>query len=155
MASNLHIILQGASEADFEHLVELRIEAMRESLERIGRFDPIRARERFRLGFLPASTRHIVLEERRVGFFVTKHQEDHLLLDHLYIKPSHQGLGIGTEILRAVFREADLLSLPIRVGALRESDSNRFYERHGFHLTEQSEFDNYYIRSASQRSAAT
>ncbi|RMN79860.1 hypothetical protein ALQ56_05513, partial [Pseudomonas syringae pv. papulans] len=35
---------------DFETLVAIRIEAMRESLERVGRFDPVRARERFREG---------------------------------------------------------------------------------------------------------
>ena len=36
-----------AAASDLEQLVQLRIEAMRESLERIGRFDPARARERF------------------------------------------------------------------------------------------------------------
>ena len=35
---------------------------------------------------------------------------------------------------------------PTKVGALRESDSNRFYQRHGFRLVEQGEFDNYYLR---------
>ena len=35
-----------AEEADAEALVALRIVAMRESLERLGRFDPVRSRER-------------------------------------------------------------------------------------------------------------
>jgi hypothetical protein len=38
------IILRTARPEDFEALVALRIEAMRESLERVGRFDPVRAR---------------------------------------------------------------------------------------------------------------
>ncbi|WP_081012134.1 GNAT family acetyltransferase, partial [Pseudomonas syringae group genomosp. 3] len=29
---------------------------------------------------------------------------------------------------------------------LKESDSNRFYLRHGFQLVESGEFDNYYVR---------
>jgi len=37
-----------------EALVAIRIAAMRESLERIGRFDRQRARERFLAGFDPA-----------------------------------------------------------------------------------------------------
>jgi hypothetical protein len=41
------ITLTTAAAEDFEALVALRIDAMRESLERIGRFDPARARERF------------------------------------------------------------------------------------------------------------
>ena len=36
-----------ASLADGEALASLRVAAMRESLERIGRFDPQRARQRF------------------------------------------------------------------------------------------------------------
>lgn len=120
---------------------------MRASLERIGRFDPQRARERFRAGFSPAHTKHIVAAGQSVGFFVAKPQEGHLLLDHLYIKPAHQGRGIGAQVLRWVFGQAESLSLPVRVGALRESESNRFYVRHGFTLVEQGEFDNYYFRS--------
>ena len=146
----MDITLEGASAADLDELVALRIEAMRESLERIGRFDPVRARERFILGFSPENTQHIVAASRRVGFIVTKLQEGHLLLDHLYIKPRHQNLGIGASVLQAVFKKAASLALPIRVGALKESASNRFYERHGFQLVEQSEFDNYYIRREPQ-----
>jgi hypothetical protein len=38
--------------------------------------------------------------------------------------------------------------VPVRVGALRGSDSNRFYVEHGFVLIEQSELDNTYVRPA-------
>ena len=54
--------------------------------------------------------------------------------------------GIGAAVLARVVAEADAQGLPVRVGALRGSDSNRFYLRHGFRLVEQGEFDNYYIR---------
>ena len=65
---------------DFENLVALRIEAMRESLERIGRFDPARARERFRSGFSPEDTRYIIWEDKRVGFVVVKRRDGEFLL---------------------------------------------------------------------------
>ena len=132
---------------DFEALVTLRIEAMRESLERVGRFDPVRARERFRSGFSPAHTRHIEFGGKRVGFFVVKPQANELLLDHLYVHPDYQGKGIGGAILAQVFTEADQSGLTVRVGALRGSESNRFYSERGFQLVEKSEFDNYYVRS--------
>ena len=134
---------------DAEALVQLRIEAMRESLERIGRFDPARARERFLSGFSPEHTRHIEFEGRRAGFVVVRPQADCLLLDHLYIHPTSQGQGIGASVLADVIEEATAQGLAIRVGALRESDSNRFYTRHGFQLIEQTEFDNYYVRLSS------
>ena len=144
------IALAPVSESDFDDLVELRIEAMRESLERIGRFDPARAKERFRSGFSPEQTKYILSGGTKVGLLVTKQQREHLLLDHLYIRPEYQGQGIGGIVLRLVFVQADALNLSVKVGALRESDSNRFYVRHGFQLVEQAEFDNYYVRPSKQ-----
>jgi GNAT superfamily N-acetyltransferase len=140
------VTLVQAAETDFEELVALRIDAMRESLERIGRFDPIRARERFRSGFSAMHTRHVVVDGRRLGFVVVKPADGQLLLDHLYIRPGNQGKGIGAAVLAQVFKEADGLSLPMRVGALRGSDANRFYQRHGFEFLAEEEWDIYYLR---------
>jgi GNAT superfamily N-acetyltransferase len=140
------VTLVQAAEIDFEELVALRIDAMRESLERIGRFDPIRARERFRAGFSSLHTRHVVADGRRLGFVVVKPANGQLLLDHLYIRPGNQGKGIGAAVLAQVFKEADALSLPLRVGALRGSDANRFYQRHGFEFLAEEEWDIYYLR---------
>ena len=142
------IALTATKSEDFEALLALRIEAMRESLERIGRFDLARARERFQSGFSIDHTRHIEVEGKRVGFVVVKPQVECLLLDHLYVHPSAQSKGIGAAVLARVIEEANVKALPIRVGALRESDSNRFYARHGFVLVEQGEFDNYYVRTS-------
>ncbi len=143
--SNL-IELSEANIGDLEGLVALRIEAMRASLERVGRFDPVRARERFAAGFSPEHTRHIVVAHAKVGFVVVKPQSGHLLLDHLYIQPGMQGQGIGAAVLARVFVEADQAAVSLRVGALRESASNRFYLRHGFVLVAETVFDNYYVR---------
>ncbi len=76
---------QRAESTDADALVALRIAAMRESLERIRRFDPQRARERFLSSFDPTRTRHIVVDGHRVGFVVTTPQAEWLSLDHLYI----------------------------------------------------------------------
>ena len=135
---------------DFEALLALRIDAMRESLERVGRFDPARARERFRSGYEAQHTRHIEVSGQRVGFVVLKPDADGLLLDHLYIHPLAQGQGIGAAVLAQVFAVADAQALPVRVGALRGSRSNAFYVRHGFQKVEQAEFDNYYVRQCQQ-----
>ncbi len=148
-ASELRTPTIGLSPAqleDAQDLAALRVEAMRESLERVGRFDPTRAAQRFLASFSPAHTRHIVVDDHRVGFVVVKSTTTFILLDHLYIRPADQGKKIGSTVLSLVFAEARAQGLPVRLGALRDSPSNRFYIRHGFKLSEQSEFDNYYTR---------
>ena len=135
-----------ACAADTEQLVALRIEAMRESLERIGRFDPERAREHFLRTFEPTKTRHILLDGERIGFLVVKHELEYLLLNHLYIHPRFQGRGFGTFALEDVCAEAQRCRLPIRLGALRDSTANEFYLRHGFLKIAEEEFDIYYMR---------
>ena len=61
------ITLVAAAPSDFEALLSLRIAAMRESLERIGRFDPERARQRLRATFDARCTRRLRL--RTAGQF--------------------------------------------------------------------------------------
>ena len=150
MKPSAQITLTAAAQSDAEALVALRILAMRESLERIGRFAPARARERFLSAFSPQHTRHIIVDGERAGFVVVKPDADGLLLDHLYIDPRLQNRGVGAAVLAMVFAEADAQALGLRVGALRGSDSNRFYLRHGFVLVEEAEWDLYYERGGAR-----
>lgn len=138
--------LTPAGDGDFEALLALRMAAMRESLERVGRFDPQRARERLSRGYLPAYTRHILKSGELVGFVVVVPRENDWLLDHLYVHPSAQGLGIGSWVLTQVLKEADAQHKAVSVTALKHSDANRFYLRHGFVLQAEGEWDLYYLR---------
>jgi GNAT superfamily N-acetyltransferase len=142
----VNLAFTATTESDANTLVDIRIAAMRESLERIGRFDPQRARERFLASFDPVLCRFIEADGIQAGFILIRPQEDHWLLDHLYILPERQGRGIGAAVLRNVFERADAQRMPIRLGALRGSDSNRFYLQHGFVQTGETEWDIYYVR---------
>jgi GNAT superfamily N-acetyltransferase len=142
------LALAPARDEDFEALLSLRLAAMRESLERVGRFDPQRARERLSRGFQPAHTRHILRGGELVGFVVVVPRDDGWLLDHLYIHPGAQGEGIGSWVLGQVLLEADAAHAPVSVTALKHSDANRFYQRHGFELQAEGEWDWYYLRAA-------
>jgi GNAT superfamily N-acetyltransferase len=141
------ITLTPVAEGDFEALLALRVEAMRPSLERLGRFDPARARERFAASFAPAHARHVCVAGRRVGFVAVRPADGGLLLDHLYLLPDVQGRGTGSAVLARVFAEADAAGLVLRVGALRDSPANGFYLRHGFEKEGEGEWDVYYVRA--------
>jgi GNAT superfamily N-acetyltransferase len=151
------VVLSPARLEDFEELAALRIEAMRDSLERIGRFDVGRARARLRDGFAPDCTRHILVEGHRAGFVTVKRRECDLYLEHFYVHPAYQRRGIGSRVLRGIFAEADQQGLPLALGALRGSDANEFYARHGFVRSEETEteWDIYYVRAPKTPSSQT
>jgi GNAT superfamily N-acetyltransferase len=138
-----------AAPEDFEALLALRQLAMRESLERLGRFDEQRSRERFRASFVPSCTRHVLVADGRVGFVAVRPTSEGLRLDHLYVLPAAQGHGVGGQVLAGVIADADARRLALFVTALRDSDANRFYQRHGFTLVNEDEWDRHYRRLPS------
>ncbi|MBD5779814.1 GNAT family N-acetyltransferase [Pelagicoccus sp. NFK12] len=142
-----------ATEENFDELVELRIEAMKESLEAIGRFDRDRSIERFRRSFRPNETQIIKKNDETIGFIAVSKKEDHFLLDHLYISPDHQSFGYGSKAIEKAIDRSEESGLPIRLGALRSSRSNGFYQRHGFTVTSEDEFDIYYERKTRANKA--
>lgn len=117
---------------------------MQPGLVAIGRFDPERAAIRFTKTFDPKITTCILVSGKTVGFYVLVTLPDHLLLDHLYIRPESQGHGIGTSIIKTIKNLARSSHLPVRLGTLRGSESNNFYILHGFVKTHESEFDIHY-----------
>ena len=146
LATSAELVLEDATTADFEPLLALRLRAMRQSLERIGRYDEARSRERLADGFDPAHTQHIAVDGVRVGFVVVKRLTHALRLEHLYIDPAAQGRGIGSAVLRRVCEQADRELLPVELVALKGSDANRFYLRHGFVAVGEGEWDIDYLR---------
>ncbi len=140
------LTLVGASAADFEELLALRLRAMRASLEHLGRYDEARARKRLAEGFAPDQTRHIVLHGQRVGFVVLKRLSHVLRLNHLYIDPPAQRQGLGHQVLTWVCEQADRAQLPLELCALKGSAANRFYLRHGFVMTGEGDWDIDYVR---------
>ncbi len=83
-----------------------------------------------------------------MGFYALRPDGQGLRLDHLYLAPAAQGQGLGGRVLQSILDDADSQGLPVSVGALRGSDSNRFYRRHGFVQTAESEWDIDYLRPA-------
>ena len=133
--------------ADFDELLALRIATMRASLERIGRFDPQRAAERFRATFRPADTRRIVVDGVAAGCVgLWAEPVDAMRVEHFYLSAPFQGRGLGSAVLARLLNDVpDAIEL-FRVGALRESDANRFYRRHGFVEVSEDAWDIAYER---------
>lgn len=121
-----------ACEADFEPLLALRIEVMREHLERVFRYDPERARRVFRGHFDEPGLRLILVNGKRVGCVGFRVGAEKIRLDSFYLARRHHNSGLGTAVLKVLLAEANALSLPIRLEVLNGSKADRFYLRHGF-----------------------
>lgn len=139
------ITISNAVNVDPSHLAEIRMNAMRPSLEAIGRFDEERVRKRFLDTYNPADTQIVRAGQDLIGFYVLQTRLDHLHLSHLYISPPHQGGGLGRGIVHTVQDQARDMALPVRLKALRGSPANDFYTSCGFVLERSDDLDNYYI----------
>lgn len=141
------ITFRPAAPADFEPLLALRLEVMRESLERLGRFDPQRARTRFAGEFALAQTRVILADGEPVGCVSFGPDEDGVLqVANFYIQADRQGAGLGGAVMRALLDEAG--EHAVRLSVLKGSAANRFYQRFGFVPTHEEAWDIYYERPA-------
>lgn len=136
---------RSATEHDIEWMVELRAEVLRDDLERLGRYDPHRVRQRMRDGYLPASTRVVLEDDVEVGCVAVRIEDDARWLEHFYLAPDVQGRGIGGRVLRTVLAEED--PRPFRLNVLQGSPARRLYERHGFTVDSQDDVDVFMTRS--------
>lgn len=130
---------------DAESLAAIRVEAMRPSLEAVGRFDPERARRRFLDGFCASETMLIQIDGATAGFVVVRRRADHLYLDHLYLGAAFQGGGIGRSVIEGLQAEARVSGLPIRLMALNGSPANDFYRSCGFDIVSKDALDTHYV----------
>lgn len=122
--------LRPSTSADLEWLVELRAVVLRDDLERLGRYDPVRVRERMRTVFDPDHTRVIVVDGVDSGCVSVRPDGDTRWIEHFYLTPGVQGRGVGSTVLRRLLAERD--AHPLRLNVLQGSPARRLYERHAF-----------------------
>ena len=123
-------------------LAELRARAMKPSLEKVGRYDEKRVRDRLLDGFDSKNCRLLKHDNKLIGFFYIIETENEIHLKHLYIDTDFQNLGFGKQALKFIISKS--IGKTLKLNALKESPSNSFYKNHGFQLEYEDNFDNYY-----------
>lgn len=137
--------LRPGVEQDADWIAELRAVVMRPDLERLGRFDPDRVRRRFRSGFDASSTHVIEAADTAVGCIAVRPVPDAHWLEHFYLEPSVQGLGLGAAVLSHVLTEHGP-SVTFRLNVLSGSAAQRLYARHSFTVERADPIDVYMVR---------
>jgi len=138
-----------ASAADVEAVAELRAEALRGDLERLGRYDAHRVRQRLRDGFEPAHTWVIEVAGAFGGCVALRPDADARChwLEHFYLAPRLQGAGIGSGVLRELLERCDRDGVRVvRLNVLQGSPARRLYEWHGFTVETEDPVDVFMVR---------
>ena len=139
--------IRPASMADVEAVAELRAVVLRADLERLGRYDDQRVRQRLRDGFAPAYTWIVEVDGAFAGCVALRPDGDAHWLEHFYLAPHLQGSGIGTAVLRDLLDRCDSDGTLVRLNVLRGSPARRLYERHGFALDTEDPVDVFMVRA--------
>ncbi|MYT40337.1 GNAT family N-acetyltransferase [Streptomyces sp. SID8356] len=138
--------LRPAVPEDVEAVAELRAVVMRADLERLGRYDEHRVRQRLRDAFLPGHTSVIESGGAFAGCVTLRPGADGWWLENFLLSPALQGHGIGSAVLRSVLARADAERLTVRLDVLRGSPARRLYERHGFVREREDAVDVFLVR---------
>ncbi|GIG00413.1 GNAT family N-acetyltransferase [Catellatospora citrea] len=135
-----------ASTADVEPLAELRAVVLRADLERLGRYDEHRVRQRLRDKFAPEHTRVIEVGGVFAGCVTLRPDADAHWLENFLLAPHLHGGGIGTAVLAGLLERCDRAGTRVRLQVLQGSAARRLYERHGFTVETEDPVDVFMIR---------
>lgn len=138
--------LRPATPDDVEPIAELRAVVMRPDLERLGRFDERRVRQRFRDAFVAEQLSVIEVEGRFAGCVALRPAADGHWLEHFFIDPGVQGRGLGSAVLAALLARTDADGVTVRLDVLQGSAARRLYERHGFTVESEDAVDVFMVR---------
>ncbi|MET8329791.1 GNAT family N-acetyltransferase [Streptomyces sp. NPDC005181] len=146
--------LRPAQSADLEAMTELRALVMRPDLERLGRYDEHRVRQRLRDIFAPEHTSVVLADGEIAGCVTLRPVDNGWWLENFYLSPVLQGQGIGSAVLRTLLERADADGADVRLDVVQGSAARRLYERHGFTLEREDPIDVYLVRRSVRRVAA-
>lgn len=138
--------LRSAVVTDVEVIAELRATVMRADLERLGRYDERRVRQRLRDSFSTQHTSVIMIGREIAGCVTVRPCEGRELLEHFYLAPHRQGRGLGSAVLRTVLERTDAQDMTVSLNVLQGSPARRLYVRHGFVVEEQDPIDIFMVR---------
>ena len=132
--------------ADATWIAELRAVVLLDDLDRLGRYDPVRVRQRFLDAFDPSVTSVIVIDGADAGSIALRPDDAGAVwIEHFYLDPAMQGRGVGSGVLAQVLDAASAQTF--RLNVLQGSPARRLYERAGFVVDSEDDVDIFMTRT--------
>ncbi len=136
---------ESATPSDRKILTDLYLNALKESLTAINRFNEEDLARQFMQYYDEFRFIKVLVKNEVAGFYSIKHMPDHIWLVHFYIDPKYQSMGMGTKLLEKIISDAKAIPLPIRLIAIEKSPANAFYLKRGFKLDHSDGTNNHYL----------
>jgi ribosomal protein S18 acetylase RimI-like enzyme len=143
---------RAATQQDKEFLYDLLKATMRAYVEALWGWDEAWQRAHFLEHLNLARSRIVVLDGVDIGVLTIEERQDEVFLGQIYILPTYQNRGIGTQLIRAVLSDAFAQELPVALRVLKSNpDAHRLYQRLGFQDSGETE-THYMMRATPDQS---
>jgi len=128
--------LRPASEGDRHFLYHLHVTTMREVIEATWGWNEEWQRADFAKRFRESPYLVDEADDIAVGTLCIERRPDCFYILELQLLPEYQGVGIGTDVIRGVIRDAASEHLPVALSVVHANQrAKRLYERLGFEVT--------------------
>ena len=144
--------LSPAGEADYEFAFEVKRQALGPYVEARWGWDEALQRTFHLQRWTERPWSIITSGDQRVGTVSVARTPTHLQFGEFYLLPSFQNQGIGSEVLRAVLRQADVEKLAVRLEYLRNNPVGTLYKRHGFVVVAEDDSHYFLVRAPHEPS---
>lgn len=128
----LHYSTRPAQEHDFEFLYQLKKAAEFDAVKAVFGWDEKIQQEIHQQEWQQAKPTIIEIDGRAVGSYLLEQHSDHLYVGRFFLLPELHGKGVGSQVLKQVITEAQMLNLPIKLCYLQGNRVGSLYERFGF-----------------------
>ena len=133
--------IRPAYDEDYEFLFDLKKRTEFEPIKHVFGWDETVQRRIHAEEWLEERPLIIESKGKAIGSYLIQNQGNKLYFCRFFILPSHQGLGIGSQILKMAIRQAQQQQLPLTLSYLQSNRVGALYQRMGFVQTgEDKEF---------------
>ena len=131
------INLRPAYSDDYAFALNLYIEAIRPLASAWIEWVDADQKAQFASLWRPNHTRIIVLDSQDIGWVEFRQAGDELFLKQLYISPTYQRRGIGSQIIRLLNEQGSKVK-SMSLFVLKNNPAFRFYRQHGFDVVQET-----------------